>query len=248
MEEKTLHFTLDNGNTNPHFGEFRNNQLNQIYDFENFLRKYSPSELRKKNLKIAISSVGHEKKFFADVQSSFVSFRKSLKDGQFKDMKTDYSETIGEDRLYQSYYIFKELIANSFDKILLIDAGTFITCDYITAKGHLGGQIIPGVKLLTDAYNQGKNLDSPKISHIKNGNFSIPKDTETAISAGLSILINSFLKEIVSNFSPSQIILTGGHSSLIGQLSFAQSLKEIITLKEHLIHESLHLLMTEEIL
>jgi len=97
--------------------------------------------------------------------------------------------------------------------ILVIDAGTAITYDLLTAEGtYLGGNISPGIEMRFKALNQftGK---LPKIEKADQ-NILFGKTTEQAIRAGVQNgvvyeiegTINSF-KDFYKNL---KVIITGG--------------------------------------
>ena len=97
--------------------------------------------------------------------------------------------------------------------ILVIDAGTCITYDMITATGHfLGGNIAPGIKMRLRSMNKfteklpvvEKNGDTPLLGY----------DTETAMRSG-AILgacyeIEGYIRSLTEKNVKISIIFTGG--------------------------------------
>ncbi len=224
--------TLDFGNTNPHVGIFQNEKLIEVLPL---------NELR------TLSSKAYEASIAA--QSSVVKFASPTKEystlikvsdyffeNQFLDMKVNYSRTLGEDRLVQAYYLFK---LSPTPKIL-IDAGSFITVDFICEKGFKGGYILPGLKLLKESYAKGQQLSKPKNLEILKKSH-LPNSTESAITQGLGLLVQGGLEKAFKFFegqSP-EVYLTGGSSKELETL-----LSDLDTkLEPYLIHHSLYYLL-----
>ena len=119
-------------------------------------------------------------------------------------------ETLGKDRI--------AAVVGAFDlhpdtNILIIDAGTAITYDILTAEGkYLGGNISPGLEMRFKALNQftGK---LPKIEKVE-FNKLYGQTTEQAIIAGVQ---NGFVYEVDSTiasfkefYNNLKVIITGG--------------------------------------
>jgi len=122
----------------------------------------------------------------------------------------DSKETLGKDRI--------AAVVGAFDidpntNVLVIDAGTAITYDIITAEGkYLGGNISPGLEMRYKALSQFTG----KLPKVEKAEFNklYGKTTEQAIRAGVQngfvyevdSTINSF-KEFYNNL---KVIITGG--------------------------------------
>jgi type III pantothenate kinase len=217
--------TIDNGNTHPHVAYFDDGVLKSVVPLD----QYAPT----KGEFVLISSVGSQ----LNIKPSFDLHTKRNKT-HFFDMKVNYSETLGDDRLYCGYAIFKELKPN--EKVLLIDAGTFITCDLITNEGFQGGYIFPGFSRFLGTYGQSAQL--PELSKdllFKNVHTALPHTTEDAIVMATELYLKSSMEEVINRASPDKIIFTGGS---------ATDIKKIINLKvrsetdRHLIHSALSLI------
>ena len=121
-------------------------------------------------------------------------------------------ETLGKDRLAAAVGA-NELFPDQ--NLLIIDAGTAITYDWVTEKNqYLGGNISPGLEMRFNALNQltGKlPLVKPSSPFPELG-----RNTEEAIRAGVQwgILfeIEQYLENFNRNFKNLQIIMTGGDS------------------------------------
>jgi len=101
--------------------------------------------------------------------------------------------------------------------LLLIDAGTAITFDYVTVNNEfVGGNISPGMSTRFKALNN-YTAKLPLLD-ISNNFDNIGIDTNSAIIAGVQLgaiyevegYINTFTDENSHNLTPFQIILTGG--------------------------------------
>ena len=237
--------TLDLGNSHPHFSVFDNYQLKStqpLQELSNFLDK----NLTTKFIMIT-SIVGDTSQFPAllDQRIKMINFRQNFKNGFFFDMPVQYAETLGDDRLYESYYIYKNfntLSENQNTPILLIDAGTFLTLDWISPKGLQGGLIFPGIKTLSQCYGQGKqlksfmdtSLDFEKTLKEK----GLPHTSSQAISSAIQLMISSTLSEIIKLFPAQNVILTGGEANLVQSIMMNLNFKtKVMT---NLIHFALH--------
>lgn len=124
-------------------------------------------------------------------------------------------ETLGYDRVAAAIGA-AELCANK--NLLIIDAGTAITLDILTAKGgYLGGNISPGMKMRFQALNHFTNKlplvnstgDTPLIGY----------DTETAIRSGvlngIKAEIEAYIREFLIKYGDLTVFMTGGDSTFL---------------------------------
>jgi len=104
--------------------------------------------------------------------------------------------------------------------VLIIDAGTCITFDFINTKNeYLGGAISPGIRMRYKAlHNQTANLPLLKTQVPKN---IIGDSTSTSIHSGV---VNGVLREIEGNieayvkkYKDLTIILTGGDAKILSK-------------------------------
>lgn len=127
-------------------------------------------------------------------------------------------ETLGKDRLAAAIGA-NELFPDQ--NILVIDAGTAITYDLVSANNqYLGGNISPGLQMRFKALNEFTG----KLPLVESSNYysEIGKNTTEAIRAGVQ---NGILFEIertielfANKYPDLQVILTGGDSVFIDQL------------------------------
>lgn len=127
--------------------------------------------------------------------------------------------TLGSDRLAAAIGAQGEAPGRN---ILVIDAGSAITIDFVDADGHFwGGNISPGVKMrLTALHQQTSRL--PLIS--KEGETpTLGYDTETAIRSGvirgICHEIDGYIYEFREKYPDVLVFLTGGdEKTLIGNI------------------------------
>ncbi len=139
-------------------------------------------------------------------------------------------ETLGVDRLAAiigAYSLFKN------ENLLIIDAGTALTIDFINKKAeYLGGNISPGIEMRFKALNTfTKKL--PLVSKNDDFNF-IGNSTESAIISGVQQGIINEIDGYINNFNKEyknlKIILTGGDSFF-----FEKNIKNIIFANSELV-------------
>ena len=132
-------------------------------------------------------------------------------------------ETLGNDRLAA---VVGAYTMHKGSNVLVIDAGTAVTYDFINQKGeYRGGNISPGMDMRFKALNQFTNK-LPKYS--ASDTFAeIGVNTETAIVSGVVRGILYELEGYISNFSKNfkdlKIIITGGDANF-----FVKNLKKTI--------------------
>lgn len=122
-------------------------------------------------------------------------------------------ETLGKDRLAAAIGA-NEIFPDQ--NLLIIDAGTAITYDFVSEKNqYLGGNISPGLEMRFKALNQFTG--SLPLINYSNEYQKIGKNTTDAIRAGVQ---NGIIYEIDQtidffnrNYQNLQIIMTGGDSN-----------------------------------
>ncbi len=192
------HYIIDSGNTRTKIARFNQSKLEDI----SYKTNSEP-------LDIPTSAIG----LYCSVNRSCEEFLnlKNINDHLEQiEIKSDYSHTLGIDRRVLIATTLKE---ESHDcSTAIIDAGSFITVDFIKKERHLGGYIYPGIEnfLYTYAKN-GRNL--PKVEHRKVGQ-EIPQNTEEAISFACSNYLNS-IASICKNYQ--RVIITGGDSGKLAE-------------------------------
>jgi pantothenate kinase type III len=237
--------TLDLGNSNPHAGCFikQENQwvLARVVPFLKLQDSLDELNLNSNNTQFVISEVkSYESELAQYIKQGYLITR--IKDywrgERFAGMPVQYSQSLGEDRLIQSYYAYK----TSKLPTLIIDAGTFITIDLIGSEGFKGGYIIPGLNLYFSLFQSGQNL-----KHIKPGDSlqaTIPNDTKSAITEGY-LAFRLLIEQLKNKYSPSRIILTGGNA--LNWENFLSPTELSFETDPHYIHKAIHFWMTTQI-
>jgi type III pantothenate kinase len=149
-------------------------------------------------------------------------------------------ETLGYDRI--------AAVVGAYDRfpgkdLLVIDAGTAITYEFIDAKGRYhGGNISPGVHMRLKALNQYTShlpLVSPEGELLPMG-----KDTETAIRAGvmkgIEYEIRGYIISLRDKYPGLLVFLTGGDG-----FSFDSKLKNIIFADRFLVLKGLNRILND---
>lgn len=153
------------------------------------------------------------------------------------DIGIENPQTLGVDRIAG---ILGALSRFNKANMLIIDAGSCITYDYlINQKNYAGGAISPGLNLRFKSMNDytfalplidSKSLSS-EISHIE-------KNTKTAIQSGVfcGVIdeIDTRIRRFCDKFNDAIVILTGGDAELLGN-----QLKTNIFVEPYLIHYGL---------
>ena len=134
-------------------------------------------------------------------------------------------ETLGTDRVFAAYGALERYSSENHNDnekhfLIIIDAGTAITCDVVNIKSrsYLGGTILSGANILTDSLGK-HGAQIPKT----NGDFTEfkypAKSTKDSILSGLFAQTNGALNFIIDSFLhsmnlPSESIcvyITGGN-------------------------------------
>lgn len=139
-------------------------------------------------------------------------------------------ETLGQDRLAAVVGAHTMLPQKN---VLVIDAGTAITFDLVTAKGeYIGGNISPGMQMRFKSLNKYTSK-LPLLEADDELVHDLGTNTEEAIISGV---INGLVHEIEGyislnciKFSDLQVVLTGGDAN-----SFVKKLKSSIFVVSHL--------------
>lgn len=214
-----MHLVIDQGNTTIKVALFSGEGIpDRIEQIPRLSRTYIDKLLSAYPISSCIySSVAHtDTDMMAYLQSQIPHFYYFTPDTPLP-VIIDYRspKTLGSDRI--AAVIGARAEAPDRD-ILVIDAGTCITYDMITATGHfLGGNIAPGIKMRLRSMNKfteklpvvEKNVDTPLLGY----------DTETAMRSG-AILgacyeIEGYISSLRQEYPELLIFLTGGDAFLL---------------------------------
>jgi type III pantothenate kinase len=163
-----------------------------------------------------ISSVRKLPPFIADLFVTNIPFVHVMSHESNLPFKIEYEtpETLGTDRIAAvagAYNIFPR------SEILIIDAGTAITYDFLSSGIYKGGNISPGLTMRFKALNKFTG----KLPLVFPGeNYSSPgRNTNDAIMAGvitgLTYEINEYIRTFEKKESGFKVVLTGGDSGYL---------------------------------
>ena len=129
---------------------------------------------------------------------------------------TDDPREVGADRIVNAVAAY----ARFKDAVIVVDFGTAVTFDFITARGeYSGGAIAPGVAISMDALFQ-RAARLPRVEFARPPQL-VGKSTMESLKSGLYYGYVSMVEGIVSRMkdeidSGTKVIATGGVASLIG--------------------------------
>ncbi len=159
-------------------------------------------------------------------------------------------ETLGMDRLAAVVGAYNEMPDKD---ILIIDAGTAITYDLLTAQGeYLGGNISPGIELRFRALHEftaklplvNQNYSLEDNSTIPN-QMSIGTNTFSAIKMGvidgIKYEIEGFIRSFITKYPHLLVFLTGGNA-----FDFDSTIKKRIFADKYLVLKGLNRILKEQ--
>jgi len=159
-------------------------------------------------------------------------------------IQNDYQtpETLGKDRIAAvvgAYNIFPHT------NVLVIDAGTAITFDFINSSGtYKGGNISPGMAMRYKALH--KFTARLPWLEAKEQNVLIGKNTHEAIIAGVQngiiFEIDTYINRLLEQYNDLKVILTGGDTFF-----FAHKLKNTIFAKPFLVAIGLNRILIDNV-
>jgi len=151
-------------------------------------------------------------------------------------------QTLGKDRLAAAVGAFAEYPGQHN---LVIDAGTCIKYDLITATGdYYGGSISPGI----DMRFQAMHHFTAKLPLIKRGVIRklVGNNTQTALQTGVQIgvlaEVEGFIRKYEDVYGEINVILTGGDA-----VFFAKKLKTQIFVNQNLVLKGLNKILNHNV-
>lgn len=214
-----MNLIVDVGNTFVKFAIFKNDELIHKVSFKlsEFKKQYKLLKKEFPKLKTSIiSSVGRLSKKQIEIIDDDLKVLELNSNTKlpFKNLyKTP--ETLGVDRIALASASVNQFPDNN---VLIIDAGTCITYDFVTDKNeYLGGAISPGIRLRYQAlHNLTANLpllekDQPKTI--------IGNSTESSIHSGVVIGVVKEIDGVIDQYKEKHqdltVILTGGDANFL---------------------------------
>lgn len=209
-----MNLVVDIGNSSTKLAIFEGREKISVSRFNELSREELEKELLGLRLKRAI--VSSVKKLPADISDLFftnIPFVHVLTHKSKLPFKIEYEtpETLGPDRIAAVTGAF---ILFPGTEILVIDAGTAITYDFLSADIYRGGNISPGLSMRFMALNKFTG-SLPLVS--PNDNYTSPgRNTADAIRAGvitgMTYEINEYIRTFEKKHNDFKILLTGGDS------------------------------------
>jgi type III pantothenate kinase len=217
----SMNLVVDIGNTRTKIAFFENNELVEKAILENGALEELSAAINGQAIEGAIlSATGQDTEGvenFLKTHYPFVHFDHTTPIPIKNKYKTP--ETLGKDRL-AAVIAAKALFPK--DNCLVIDAGTCLTYNFITANNlFIGGNITPGLTMRLKAMHHF-TAKLPEIERHTEGvelmNI-IGTSTETAMQIGAQVgllaEVEGFVERFIRNFGKIKVILTGGDGEFI---------------------------------
>lgn len=229
-----MHLCIDQGNSSIKVGIFQGNTLIESIIFKSSDKKDIILLFEKYPVQATIySSVALYDEIFIKELQRAGNFVLELTHETPIPIKNEYDspETLGKDRLAAVVGAWHIMPNNN---LLVIDAGSAITFDFIDNKGiYRGGNISPGVDLrLRGLHEFTQRL--PLVSAPKEEVAFIGKNTQSAILAGVVYGIvfemDGYIDSLKNQYADLSTFLTGGST-----FYFANKLKNAIFANENLV-------------
>lgn len=239
--------TIDFGNTHPHAGLFQKNnnqwQLIKVCPWSEVQIFLSQLQMSANNSSLVLCEVKSREEELQPLQEQgflLTRVKDYWRGTKFAGMPVNYARTLGEDRLIQAWYLYKQKKIPA----LLIDAGTFATMDVITAKGFEGGYIIPGLNAYSGVFQRGEqlkdwSLDSSVSASLPHATAEAMRDSYFAFAA--------LAQKLITEHQIERVILTGGQCSLWKEIFEHLKVSVIVEVEPTLIHWALQYWMTTQI-
>jgi type III pantothenate kinase len=212
-----MNLIIDIGNSSTKMAIFDRNEKITVFKSKEFScekmeKKLAPFKISK----AIISSVRNTPEYIFDLLTVNIPHVHILSHKSKLPFGIDYEtpETLGTDRIAAVAGAYNAFPGSD---ILVIDAGTAITFEYLSANVYRGGNISPGLQMRFRALNKftGK---LPLVS--QPGEYSFPgRNTTDAITAGVimgvTYEINEYIRTFEKKHTNFKIILTGGDSGYL---------------------------------
>jgi type III pantothenate kinase len=212
-----MNLIIDIGNTSTKLALYENNRKLSVVRINNLTSEELERILTGYRIEKAIvSSVQVMPPFVSEMVSSKVMFFHLLSYRSRLPFRIEYEtpETLGPDRIAGVAGAFEHFPDS---ELLVIDAGTAITYDYLLSGTYSGGNISPGLSTRLKALNAFTGR-LPLV--YLDEDFTDPgRNTRDAILAGVvrGVLyeINEYIRTFEKNKSDFEIILTGGDGEFL---------------------------------
>ncbi len=223
--------TLDEGNTSVKLALFEDNQMVFSQSNVNFERV---KELLSQCDRLIFSTVKQNTSFESLLSSKYAISLNPLTPLPITNCyKTPHS--LGNDRIALAVGATANFPKNN---VLVIDAGTCITCDFINSKKeYLGGSISPGIQIRYNALHQFTGqlplLESVNTAKLTGGNTE--ESIHSGIINGVLLEIDGIIQRYINEYPDIKVIVTGGNAKF-----FDKGLKNTIFANPSLLMEGLN--------
>jgi type III pantothenate kinase len=234
-----MEIVVDIGNTRTKVALFNEDKLIEFFSFSNLPSEEVLSTISSfRPDKGIISTVSNDKNvwinFFPDVDWVNFSSATAL---PFKN-RYDTPQTLGLDRIALAAAAHSEF---SGKNVLIIDAGTCITFDFINKEGeYLGGAISPGLHMRMKALNYF-TARLPLAELVNNTPLTGRNTTEciqSGVINGIVFEINGSISTYKAQFHELEVVLTGGDTFMLAPL-----IKNSIFAHPNFLLEGLHAIL-----
>jgi type III pantothenate kinase len=177
-------------------------------------RIFSP--LQKKIDKVIVSTVRDTPEFIIDLATLNIPFVHVLSYKSELPIKNEYQtpETLGPDRIAA---VAGAHLHFPGKKVLIIDAGSAITYDFLAGKSYKGGNISPGLSMRFKALH--KFTGKLPLASTTEKIHSPGRNTIEAITAGvingIVYEINEYIRTFEKRYTEIKVVLTGGDSGYL---------------------------------
>ena len=202
-----MNLIIDIGNTLVKYAVFKNNEVFIIEKSDDFDGRLVDKLLKNNDIqKIIVSSVREKVTINSEIHTVYLSEKTNVP----ITVKYKTPNTLGKDRLAG---VVAAAVLYPNKNVLVIDAGSCITMDYIDKnKVYFGGRISPGIEMRYNSLKKfTKNLPKLTINTSFNligndTNSSIVSGVQSGILAEVETIITDLRKENESLF----VVVTGG--------------------------------------
>jgi type III pantothenate kinase len=235
-----MNLTIDIGNTLAKCAIFREDQILQLLNFENFGPENAETllEMFPQIDSVILSSVVNHSAEIEKIFSNFSFFILNSKTPIPIINKYKSPETLGNDRLSAAVaanYMFPS------QNVLIVDAGTCIKYDFINSNNqYLGGAISPGLNMRFKALKTFTNK-LPLIEFQKSAKLtgSTTKESiQSGVQNGIIYEVKGMISMYEQKFKNLKVILTGGDSFF-----FDKELKNSIFADPYLVLKGLNIIL-----
>lgn len=174
-----------------------------------------------------------------DIPFKYQLARRLLLHGKFLDMPVQYSEKIQDDRLVNSYFLFKQ----NDSKKLILNCSHIMTADFVDQSGFQGGFILPSIHQLRSLFKYDEYFkhfmkdDSMTMAY----GGELPQENLAGIEQGTLAAFYFQIKGILKEYRPESVFITGPLGDDVARFLKPTAEKENISiqLSKELTHRSL---------